>query len=132
MQKDFRKDFDKWNKEKKKLDATAPTIFCHKREIWWCALGLNVGFEQHSMSEDFSRPVVVIRRFTDDMFWGVPLTTKINDDVPFRVRITVDGVQNDAMILQMRSYDRKRLRRKLGVVPKLEFSRIINLIKSVI
>ncbi len=126
------KDFDKWNSEKKRLDVAPQTSFCHTREIWWCALGVNVGFEQHSTSDDFSRPIIVIRRFTSDMFWGVPLTTKIRDDVPFRVRINVAGVLNDAMILQMRAFDRKRLRRKLGVVSRSDFKKIINLIKRVI
>lgn len=132
MKEEYKKDFDGWNDEKKKLDATPQAIFCHKREIWWCTLGVNIGFEQHSMSDDFSRPIVVIRCFTADMFWGVPLTTKVRDDVPFRVRIKVNDEQNDAMILQMRSYDRKRLRRKLGVVSKSDFKKITDLIKKVI
>lgn len=115
------KDFDRWNREKKKLDTSIGDADCHEREIWWCSIGVNVGSEQHSQTDDFSRPVVVVRRFTHNIFWGVPLTTKIKEKMPFSVRLVVGDTVNDALILQMRAYDRRQLVRKIGIVSKEAF-----------
>ena len=39
------KDFDRWNKKKKALDAKAEPLYFHEGEIWWVHLGVNVGYE---------------------------------------------------------------------------------------
>ena len=122
------KEFDRWNTGKKKLDASVSRIDFHEREIWWCSIGVNVGSEQHSQTEDFSRPVIIVRRLSREMFWGIPLTTKIKDGAPFRIRINVKNNQNDALLLQLRAFDRKRLVRKVGVVPKKEFAELVEVI----
>jgi len=116
------KDFDRWNGKKKMLDTGITNADCHEREIWWCSIGVNVGSEQLSQTEDFSRPVVVVRRFTRDIFWGVPLTTKIKEHIPFRVKFMIGEQANDALLLQMRAYDRRRLVRKIGVVSEEKFA----------
>jgi hypothetical protein len=41
----MRKDFDHWNKHKKKLHTLGERPFYHAREIWWCAVGVNIGNE---------------------------------------------------------------------------------------
>ncbi|MFA6407983.1 MAG: type II toxin-antitoxin system PemK/MazF family toxin [Candidatus Paceibacterota bacterium] len=122
------KEFDRWNSKKQKLDEHQSGPHCHEREIWWCSIGVNVGSEQYSQTEDFSRPVLVARRFTKDIFLGIPLTTKLRDGVPFRFRLRVGDVDNDALILQMRVYDRKRLVRPLAVVQKEVFKKLIEAI----
>lgn len=83
MNAQLSKNFDKWNEIKKKLDVSERSVEFNEREIWWCSIGINVGSEQHSQTEDFSRPVLVIRKFTRDIFWGIPLTTRIK---PLRFR----------------------------------------------
>lgn len=125
------KNFDGWNEAKKKLDVSERSPEFHEREVWWCSIGVNVGSEQHSQTEDFSRPVLVIRKFTRDMFWGVPLTTRVKP-LRFRKRLILNGVENDLLILQMRAYDRKRLIRKITFVPKPEFAGIISFIKDLL
>ena len=32
------KNFDKWTKIKKVIDASDKKVFCNQREIWWCSL----------------------------------------------------------------------------------------------
>ena len=61
------KDFQKWHSEKEKLHARSNAPFFHEREIWWCSLGLNVGFEQDGKNDNFERPVLVLRRFNRDV-----------------------------------------------------------------
>lgn len=125
------KNFDEWNNVKKKIDGSKRSAEFHEREIWWCSIGINIGSEQYSQTENFSRPVLVIRKFTRDIFWGVPLTTKIKQ-VPFRKVFVLNRIRNDLLILQMRAYDRKRLIRKIAVVPKQEFAKITDFVKSLL
>lgn len=131
-QQNMEKDFDRWNSNKKRIDAGLNKVDYHEREIWWCSIGVNVGSEQLSQTGDFSRPVVIIRRFTRDIFWGIPLTTKIKERIPFRIRIMVEDIENDALVLQMRAYDRKRLVRKIGVLPKETFAVLVETITDAV
>jgi len=39
----IKKDFDKWNNDKKGLDHKSKNVFFHDREVWWCKIGVNVG-----------------------------------------------------------------------------------------
>jgi len=59
------KDFDCWNEIKKGIDGREKIIFCNKREIWWCSLGLNVGVEEDGKNQLFKRPVLVVKVFND-------------------------------------------------------------------
>jgi len=63
------------------------------------------------------------------MFWGIPLTTKIKN-LKFRHRLKINDLENDLLILQMRAYDNKRLIRKIDVLAKDEFSKLMASIKN--
>jgi len=117
------KQFDRWNSAKKTIDWQINVPNFHEREIWWCVIGVNIGSEQHSQSNDFSRPVIIIKKFTEKIFWGVPLTTKIQNRA-YRVKTTLNEAENDILIPQLRVFDRKRLKRKIGMLPEKSFSRL--------
>lgn len=53
------KDFDKWNRYKKVIDNNDRIVNFHEREVWWVSVGINVGSEQDSYSENFGRPVIL-------------------------------------------------------------------------
>jgi len=42
----MKKDFQKWHGKKSTIDQIEKRPFFHEGEIWWCVLGVNVGFEQ--------------------------------------------------------------------------------------
>ncbi len=71
-------EFDKWNGLKKKIaiEIDKPNKFPKEGEVWGCNLGKNIGFEQNGMGNNFFRPVLIIKRFNNHMFWCVPLSTK--------------------------------------------------------
>ena len=46
----------------------------HEREIWWCALGVNVGSEQDGVAKTYEPPILVIKNFNGQVLWAVPLT----------------------------------------------------------
>lgn len=114
------KEFDRWNNSKKLVDQNSHLVDFHEREIWWCSIGVNIGSEQHSQSKDFSRPVLVVLKFTENMYLGIPLTSKVRRG-EFRFPFTLNGIKNDALILQMRSFDAKRFISKIGVLSQPEF-----------
>ena len=43
------KDFNEWNTQKKTIHNSGENKFYHPRDIWWCSLGTNVGFEQDQL-----------------------------------------------------------------------------------
>lgn len=44
-------------------------------EVWWVAIGENVGVEINGKSRYFSRPVIVFRKLSHLGFMGIPLST---------------------------------------------------------
>ena len=66
---EMKKDFEGWNEKKKKLHSKQSNLFYHEREIWWCSLGVNIGFEQDGTGKNFDRPIIVIRGFNKNIFF---------------------------------------------------------------
>ena len=75
----YKKDFDRWNKVKKNAHSSNTQTRFKEREIWWCRVGVNVGYEIDGKSESFMRPVLVLKKITADTFIGIPLTRKKKD-----------------------------------------------------
>lgn len=119
------KDFDQWNEKKKQIDNSDYRVDFHEREIWWCSIGLNIGSEQHSQSRDFSRPVIVLRKFTQEIFLGVPMTTKVKYE-KYRHRFLLSDQENDALLMQLRVFDKKRLLRKICTMKYFDYLEIKN------
>ena len=68
----MQKDFDRWNHSKKNINAGADRPFYHAREIWWCAVGVNVGNELDGTGKHHDRPVLVLRPFNaETLFWKI-------------------------------------------------------------
>ncbi|MEK9182238.1 MAG: type II toxin-antitoxin system PemK/MazF family toxin [Patescibacteria group bacterium] len=112
----MKKDFKKWNNAKTEIDNSPRRLFFHERKVWWCSIGVNVGFEQDGKGEYFARPVIIFKKFNNEVFWGIPLSTKIKKG-KFYVPVELgDGVPRVAIISQLRLIDGKRLYQKLGVI----------------
>ncbi len=127
------KDFDSWNKEKKHTDAKklGYDFFYHPREVWWCATGVNVGVETDGKHQNFERPVLIVRKFNKDMFWGIPLTT--NEKVgEFYQKIRHDNGVSWVALSQLKTFSTKRLLRKIGRISEDEFRMIRDRLKSLL
>ncbi len=108
-------DFDLWNKLKKKIEAerNIPDKYPKEGEVWMSSIGKNIGFEQNGSGDNFSRPVVIIKKFNNHMFWSIPLSTK-QKDLDFYYNYTDVYKQEVSVILaQMKLLSVKRLKRKL-------------------
>jgi mRNA interferase MazF len=119
----MQKDFDTWNKEKKAIHQNGIAPFYHEREVWWCALGVNVGVEIDGKHTTFERPAVILRKFNNQMLWVIPVTSQVKSS-PFYEPFTFDEKEYFAALTQLRTVSTKRLLRKIGMIPKEAFVRI--------
>ena len=116
----MQKDYKTWMPLKREINNDEePRLFFHQREVWYCHLGENIGFEQDGGDDLFLRPVVIIRKFNNDIFWGIPLTrTQKNLPFYFAFKIHLETETSDeessAVLSQIRLIDAKRLRRMIG------------------
>jgi mRNA interferase MazF len=110
--------FDRWNIYKKRLQASFPrtTSFPAEREIWVVTFGKNIGIEQNGGLNDFSRPALVIKKFNNQMYWVVPLSTK-QKKLDFYYNF-IDSDNNKVSIIlgQLRFVSAKRFRRKMYTI----------------
>ncbi len=119
------KDFDTWNERKKKLNERNEKTLFHEREVWWCSLGVNIGFEQDGTNEHFERPVLIIKKFNQDVLWILPLTRslKINR---YNYHLKQGEEKDSSVILsQMRLISSKRLLRKMRMISLDEFREVV-------
>lgn len=128
----MKKDFDSWNEKKKALHQKEEKLFYHEREIWWCALGINVGFEQDGSGKECNRPVLILKGLSRHTCLIVPLTTssKLHQLRPFIG--AVDGEDAHALLSQLRVVDVRRLQRKIGYLKKEFFEQIRKIVKDML
>ena len=117
----MQKDFTTWNEIKKKLHAGERRKFYHILEIWWCALGVNIGSEQDGSGEEYRRPVVILKGLSTTTCLVVPLTTSAQRHTLRPMVGIVDGKVAHALLSQMRVIDTRRLVRKIGYLEKAQF-----------
>jgi mRNA interferase MazF len=114
------KDYDTWNKKKKELEEKTHAPEFSERDIWWCSLGLNLGYEEDGKNENFERPVCVVRKFNKDMFIGLPLTS-VQKDSEYYFPHTLHAKEGSILLSQARVMSAKRLQRKLGHIGRGRF-----------
>ncbi len=127
----FMKDYKEWNLLKQKLENSNRSIYFHSREVWWCAIGVNIGVEIDGKNMMCERPVLIVKRFNRQMFWGVPLTSKEKIGL-FYQKINHAHGQSWGTISQLRLLSCKRLIRKIGMIPVEDFTAVNKLIISII
>jgi mRNA-degrading endonuclease toxin of MazEF toxin-antitoxin module len=124
------KDFKKWMEQKAKIHNDKIRPFFHEREVWFSSLGENVGFEQDGNGEGFMCPVLILKKFNNEVVWVLPLTrTDKTGKYYFRISLIAnDGKIDDnpsvVILSQLRLIDVKRLQYKIGTATKDEFTKI--------
>ena len=101
-----KKAFDSWNKVKKLTDSQKRPLV-KIGEVYWCRVGENVGFEENGKGECFRRPVLVLAKFSREVVFGVPLTSKAKQG-SWYVNYMHKGVPVAGIINQSRAIDVRR------------------------
>lgn len=117
------KRFDEWNLEKKRLHDFGRLPDVKSGEIWWCAVGENVGVEINGKGRAFMRPVLIYKKLSKFGFIGVPLTSQPHNGnwyVDFRFK----GKMQYAIFAQIRNISVKRLYRKMGYADDIDMLKV--------
>ncbi|MEI7510636.1 MAG: type II toxin-antitoxin system PemK/MazF family toxin [Candidatus Peregrinibacteria bacterium] len=96
-----------------------------EREVWMASLGENIGVEMNGKNSNFSRPVLIYRKYNKEQCFIFPLTSQYKNDkyhldlshIPFLMKSMVS-------LTQGRTIDSKRLIRKMGRLPNKDFENI--------
>ncbi|MEK7609121.1 MAG: type II toxin-antitoxin system PemK/MazF family toxin [Minisyncoccia bacterium] len=119
----MKKDFQKWHNQKRHIENERPRVFFKEREIWFCHLGENVGFEQDGRGDEFLRPIVVLKKFNNEVLWVVPLT-KTDKKNKYYFPFSFNNETSVAILSQIRLVDAKRLKYKMGDM-KVEYFKVL-------
>lgn len=111
------KNYKKWHEEKTIIECNdISRVFFHEREVWWCSIGSNIGYEQDGGGEKFSRPVLVFKKFNNEVFWALPISTKMKSGKFYEQIFLDDKINRIAILSQLRMIDAKRLTGKIGII----------------
>jgi len=115
--------FAKWAVLKEEIHFEKEAPFFKEREIWWTSIGFNIGFEQRGKNDKFERPVLVIKKFNRNIFWGIPLTSKSKEG-KYYYPLVVHGIHASAILSQIRLLDAKRMIRRIEIIDEGHFEEI--------
>lgn len=118
------KHFDEWIELKKNIHSSHRIPAIKEGEIWWCAMGENVGIEINGKHEVFSRPILVFKKLSRLGFLGIPLTTQQHTGnwyIPF----VFQNKTSIAVLSQARTISTLRLYRRMGTLPDTDFQLIV-------
>ncbi len=126
-----KKQFLDWIKVKIKLNNSQRKTFFKERDVYWASFGKNIGSEQDGKNENFTRPVLVLKRFNSETFLSVPTSTKVKND---KFHYFLRGRENIYFIKlsQLRLLSSKRLLKKIERISIEDFEKIKEKIKKVI
>ncbi len=122
-------DYDNWNNLKKDT-SKKERVFFDKGEIWFLSMGKNIGDEEDGKNQNFERPVLITRKFNNNVFLGVPLTSQPKEG---KYYFTLESFKGSTAILsQIKLFDAKRLIRFIGRIDKVELKTIKEKIRLII
>lgn len=117
-------EFIEWTKLKIRIHSLKQReVYFKEKQIWWCSLGVNVGFEQDGKHESFERPVLVLKKFSPNILWIVPLT-RIGKISRYYFQLEQGGEDSFVILSQLRVVSSKRLLRKMRTIHDYEFKEI--------
>ena len=119
------KDYKIWSGKKTEIENTYKIrVFFHAREVWWCSMGSNIGYEEDGKGNNFARPVLIFKKFNKDICWALPLSTKLKTNKFYAPVYLEDRIQRVALISQLRLIDVKRLITKIGFIKQNNYIEI--------
>jgi len=115
-------DFNNWNDKKKQLSG-GNRVYFHKGDVWFASIGKNIGDEEDGKHSTFERPILIVRKFNNNIFLGVPLTSnEVKEGKYYHKLISFSG--SIAILSQVRLFDAKRLVRLMGKIENEELKEI--------
>lgn len=122
----------KWHNQKSILRSkqSQPPLV-KEGDVWWLAIGYNIGSEVYGKGSRFTRPCVIVKKFSDKKFFAIPLTTRAKTGTWF-VSFVFQGNLSVACLAETKSVDHRRLIQKIGQLSPNDLSRVKNGLKNLV
>lgn len=127
-----KKDYLSWHKIKFDINSQKERPHFHAREIWFCSLGFNIGFEQDGSGSDYLRPVIILKKFNKEVCLIVPLTKNKKNGIHYFSFSYIDEIESTAILSQIRLIDSKRLKYLSGYISENSFKMLKEKLKLLI
>jgi mRNA-degrading endonuclease toxin of MazEF toxin-antitoxin module len=125
------KKFQQWFVVKEQIETLDVGRSFEEGQIWWCRLGENVGHEQCGKGDEFLRPIIVIKKFNRNLFYGIPTSSRYkNNKYYFDLKLKKNNTF--ALLSQMRAIDARRLKYKMARLPDADLIILKKAISKVI
>lgn len=120
------RDYVGWYRLKTQIDKQEFLGNFSEREVWWVSLGANIGDEEDGKNKLFERPVLIVRKYSRQLFWALPLSTAQKESRFYHtVSIGVADLNSVVLLSQGRAISSKRLQRRLGRITSVEHESIL-------
>lgn len=120
----FNNEFDRWNLLKQSLDNKKKLMGFNEGDILFVSIGKNIGYETCGKGKEFLRPVLVLKKFGKNSFYGIPLSTKTKEGYFYFNFTYRKDVVSTALLSQARMFDSKRVKYRSGQMHKADFKKI--------
>jgi mRNA interferase MazF len=117
------KDFAGWLEYKIYAQHKQDIPFFYEKEIWWASIGHNIGSEEDGKGRKYARPVLIMRKFNQYLFWGIPLSSKRRQG-RYYVSVFYRNKLDAALLSQLKAFDSKRLIRLIGRIDDFNFVQV--------
>lgn len=94
-------------------------------EVWWTAVGENVGIEINGKSEYFSRPVLVLKKLSRYGFMGIPFTSQLHKGSWYISLEFQDRIET-AVLAQAKVFSVTRLYDRIGQISNPDLEKVRN------
>jgi mRNA interferase MazF len=128
---EYFKDFEKWHKLEIELEEIRKNFpLFSEGDIWWTSVGVNLGTEICGKGRNFTRPVLILKKFNRDSFLGVPLTSLQN--IEYSIKVRINNNYSFAKVSQIKTYSAKRLQDKMSKLSISEMKIFIDMVIKIL
>jgi mRNA-degrading endonuclease toxin of MazEF toxin-antitoxin module len=110
--------FSEWNELKEQIHIKNKNVWAKERDIWWCHLGKNIGYEENGKNDKFTRPVLVLKCFGLNTVLALPLTTSQKENIFHFCIGEIEGKKSFVIYSQIKLIDTKRFYKKISKLNK--------------
>ena len=127
LKSDNNRNYKKWMPVKENIQNAGILRRFKEWELWWCAIGENVGIEINGKGDMFMRPVIVYHKFSRFGFMGIPLTSQDHTaEAPdWYIKFRFKEKDQFAAMHQLERISTFRLCRKMGELDDEDIKKIV-------
>jgi len=124
--------FNNWNKNKIIIEKAEYNKIFNQWEIWYAKIWKNIWFEEDWKWKNFSRPILIFKKFNRNIFYWIPLTSVKKDDIFHYKFDWKTGKLSYAILSQMKLIDWKRLEDKIWYITFSDMKKLKEKLKKLI